>query len=249
MTAVLLLPAAAFAVTEKAVQKPAKVKTANPATAADSSALSGKVVETMNSGGYTYVLIQKKDKKIWVAVPQMEGVTVGQNMAFEPGSEMVNFTSKSLNRTFDNIIFSTGPASSRRASAAAASSKDEVKAGIGSNAASSPAEKGIKVEKAAGPDAFTIGAVFAKRAELNTKTAVVRGKVVKVSQGIMGANWIHLQDGTGEAGKKTHDLVVTTQDLPNVGEIVTVKGTVSTDKDFGAGYKYDVLIEKASIQR
>ncbi len=65
----------------------------------------------------------------------------------------------------------------------------------------------------------------------------------------MGANWIHLQDGTGDAEKMTHDLVVTTQDLPKVGEIMTVSGTVSKDKDFGAGYKYNVLIEKASIQR
>lgn len=72
------------------------------------SALSGKVVETMNSGGYTYVCLEKSGKKTWVAVPEMK-VTMGQNMTFQPGAEMVNFESKSLKRKFDKIIFSGGP--------------------------------------------------------------------------------------------------------------------------------------------
>lgn len=70
--------------------------------------ISGKVVETMDSGGYTYVCLEKNGKKTWVAVPQMK-VVKGKNMSFEPGNEMVNFKSKTLNRTFDKIIFSGGP--------------------------------------------------------------------------------------------------------------------------------------------
>jgi hypothetical protein len=69
--------------------------------------ISGKVVETMNSGGYTYILIDSGDKKIWGAVPTME-VTVGQEIQLLPGQTMTNFNSKSLNRTFDSVIFSTG---------------------------------------------------------------------------------------------------------------------------------------------
>jgi hypothetical protein len=74
----------------------------------DTSALSGKVVETMDSGRYTYVCLEKSDKKLWLAVPKMK-VVVGQNMVFKPGLEMVNFESKTLNRKFDKIIFSQGP--------------------------------------------------------------------------------------------------------------------------------------------
>lgn len=239
MAAALIVPTTVFAAPEKAAQKSAKVKESKP-EAADSSSLSGKVAETMNSGGYTYVLLEKKGKKTWVAVPEMK-VAVGQEMTFQPGAEMANFPSKSLGRTFDKIIFSGGPAQPQGASASPAGHE-------GSKAAAVSADKGIKVEKATGPNAFTVADIFAKRAELGQKTAVVRAKVVKVSAGIMGSNWIHLQDGTGDAGKKTHDLVVTTQELPAVGDIVTVSGTVAVDKDFGAGYKYSVLIEKASIQ-
>jgi hypothetical protein len=244
MIAALIMPSAVFAATEKSAEKPAKARTKKSETSADSSTLSGKVAETMNSGGYTYVLLEKKGKKIWVAVPEMK-IAVGQEIAFQPGSEMVNFPSKSLGRTFDKIIFSGGPAQPKQVSAGGKAAVS----GIGSTASAAPAEKGIKVEKATGPNAYTVGDIFAKRAELGTKTAVVRAKVVKVSQGIMGSNWIHVQDGTGDSGQRTHDLVVTTQDLPNVGDIVTINGTVSVDKDFGAGYRYSVIIEKASIQR
>ena len=244
MIALLLAPAAASAVTEKAAQEPAKTEKkaekAKPDHPTGTSSLSGKVAETMNSGGYTYVLLEKKGKKIWVAVPQMS-VTVGQKLELQPGQEMVNFHSESLNRTFDSIIFSAGPAQPQGASAAPAGHE-------GSKAAAVSAEKGVKVEKATGPNAYTVADIFAKRTELGQKTAVVRAKVVKVSPRIMGSNWIHLQDGTGDTEKKTHDLVVTTQDLPAVGDIVTVNGTVAVDKDFGAGYKYSVIIEKASIQ-
>jgi len=70
--------------------------------------LSGKVIETMDSGGYTYVCLEKDAKKIWVAVPQMK-VVKGKNMSFEPGIEMVDFESKTLKRKFDKIYFSGGP--------------------------------------------------------------------------------------------------------------------------------------------
>lgn len=73
-----------------------------------SAAITGKVVETMDAAGYTYVCLEKDGQKTWVAVPQMK-VKKGQTMSFNPGSEMVNFESKTLKRKFDRIIFSDGP--------------------------------------------------------------------------------------------------------------------------------------------
>ena len=77
----------------------------------------------------------------------------------------------------------------------------------------------------------------------------VRGKVVKNSRMIMGKNWLHLQDGTGEPDKKQHDLVVTTMADATEGEIVTVEGVVAANRDFGAGYNYQVLIENAKVEK
>ncbi len=75
--------------------------------AEDTSVLSGKVIETMDSGGYTYVQIEKNGTKTWVAVPSTK-VVKGQNISFSPGMEMQNFESKTLKRKFDRIVFSGG---------------------------------------------------------------------------------------------------------------------------------------------
>ncbi len=208
----------------------------------EDAALSGKVVETMNTGGYTYLRIEKKGKKIWAAVPEMK-VTVGQKISLIPGQEMNNFTSKTLNRTFEKIIFSPGPI------AAAAGTKDAVagSASTGSKGAVVASAEKVSVDKAQGPDAYTVAEIYAGKSKLNKKTVKVRGKVVKVSAGIMGKNWVHLQDGSGDPEKGTNNLVMTTQDLPNKGDVVTMNGTLYEDKDFGAGYKYAVIVEEASI--
>lgn len=208
------------------------------------SSLSGKVVETMDSGGYTYLCIEKDGKKTWAAVLEMK-VAVGQEIALQPGYEMVNFTSKTLNRSFDKIIFSTGPASQEGAG--------DVKSFHGKAAGSkettvAPGEK-IQVEKASGSNAYTVAELYEKKTELDKKNVTVRGKVVKVSSGIMGRNWLHIQDGSGNQKDGTNDLVVTSNELAAVEDTVTASGTLYKDKDFGSGYKYDVIVEQASIKK
>lgn len=85
---------------------PQAAQPAVPAVQA-SGGLSGNVVETMNSGGYTYVCLENSGKKTWVAMPQTK-VSVGQQVTCKPGMEMKNFTSKTLKRTFESVIFSDG---------------------------------------------------------------------------------------------------------------------------------------------
>jgi hypothetical protein len=67
----------------------------------------GKVLETMDSGGYTYVLVDENGQKIWVAVMQAK-VKVGDTVEFPDSPPMVNFQSKTLKRTFEKIIFAPG---------------------------------------------------------------------------------------------------------------------------------------------
>lgn len=78
------------------------------APAAAPAGISGKVVETVDAGGYTYVQLQKGSEKTWVAFPAAQ-VKVGQELSLPAGNVMTNFTSKSLNRTFEKIIFTNGP--------------------------------------------------------------------------------------------------------------------------------------------
>jgi hypothetical protein len=240
---ILALPVAVSGADKPASAPAAPLPKGHPALPApqETPALTGKVLETMESGGYTYINLQQdKGKKIWVAVPKTK-ISVGKKVDLVPGEEFTNFTSKTLNRTFDKIIFSLGPVPKKGA-------KGDAKpaAAPGSKVAVVAAEN-VKIEKSADANAYTIAELFAKKGKLNGKKVVVKGKVVKVSQHIMKRNWIHIQDGTGSADKKNHDLVVTTQALPADGQTITVKGTLLKDKDFGSGYKYDVLIDNAEI--
>ncbi|MGR3221091.1 MAG: DNA-binding protein [Candidatus Anammoxibacter sp.] len=214
--------------------------------------LIGKVIETMDGGGYTYILLQSGAKQAWVAIRETK-VSVGQNVALEPGIEMSEFTSKSINRTFKTIIFSNGLLSGNGSvygggKSPHGSSKEKLST-AGSKGHTPPAEDNIKVDKASEENAYTIVELFEKRSELNKKSIVLKGKVVKASAQIMGKNWLHIQDGTGYSQNGTNDIVVTTKDLPSVGDVVIVKGILYTDKDFGSGYKYDVIIEHARVTK
>ncbi len=103
----------------------------------------------------------------------------------------------------------------------------------------SPVEQ---VEPAEG--AIQIAELMNNRSQYEGKTVKVTGKCVKVNAEIMGRNWIHLQDGSGE----NFDLTLTTDEAVEVGSIVTMEGTVALNKDFGAGYRYEVIMEDAKVQ-
>jgi hypothetical protein len=68
----------------------------------------GKVTQTMNSGGYTYVeAADEKGVKTWLALPEIK-VAVGDNIEFPDTPPMVNFQSKTLKKTFEKISFIPG---------------------------------------------------------------------------------------------------------------------------------------------
>jgi len=62
----------------------------------------------------------------------------------------------------------------------------------------------------------------------------------------MDRNWVHLKDGTSSGGKS--DLTFTTIDTVKVGDVVTMEGTVTLDKEYGAGYVYELVVESALLK-
>ncbi len=212
-----------------AVPPPTPAATATAPTSAPADGqISGTVLESMDSGGYTYAKIDRGGSAVWVAGPATK-IAVGAKVGAMTGTLMNGFRSDTLQRTFDQIWFvSAFPGATPAA---------ESHAGSGATAS---IEKG---EPAAGGQ--TVAAVFAGKDTLAGTPVVVRGQVVKLNIGIMGRNWIHLRDGTGGPG--TNDLLVTTAGTAAVGDVVVARGTLATNRDFGGGYKYDVLIENASI--
>ncbi len=233
---------------EKTASAAVKVeKNADATQSPADSALKGKVVETMNSGGYTYALLDRNGVKTWVAIPETK-IKVGEVVTFQPGAEILNFRSRTLNREFKRIIFSGGLLSPN-AGANSTSMSMGMYSPHGGMTAPVTFTGDVHVKKATGPNAYTVAELYEKAASLDRKKVKVRGRVVKVLPNIMGKNWIHIQDGSGDPAKSTNDLVVTSQDLPSVGDVVTVSGTLYKDKDFGAGYKYRVIVEEANVVR
>jgi len=87
---------------------PGKQASSGAASAAPAAAeVSGTVVQTMNAGGYTYALLDKDGAQIWCAMPETQ-IKVGDDIAVAPGAPMYNFNSRSLNKTFETIYFTSG---------------------------------------------------------------------------------------------------------------------------------------------
>lgn len=203
--------------------------------------VTGEVLEVLQVDSYTYLRMRTVNGETWGAVPTAQ-VKKGAIVTLDDITVMNNFESKTLKRTFKTVVFGNlaGPAGAAGKSAA-------VSPHTGAPKAAETLD--VKVPKAVGANARTVGEILAKPADVKDKPVLVRGKVVKFSGGIMGRNWIHLQDGTGAAADKTNDLLVTTTEQAKVGDVVTAKGVVRVDKDFGAGYVYKALVENAALQR
>ncbi|MFW5906226.1 MAG: DNA-binding protein [Desulfobia sp.] len=245
----------------------------------------GKVSETFDSGGYTYLKLDTEAGEKWAATAQTD-VQKGEDVALKSGPVMRDFHSESLDRTFPEIIFSGGLVGE---SSAGAGQVAGMMGSQGSNVADSGQEEAdfqnalqseggggsmsssmqqpdsqdvsggseksiteaqdISVEKSSAENGYTIGEIYSEAGELDGEEVRVRGKVVKVLPNIMGKTWVHLQDGTGSAGENTHDLVFTSEEdnMPGKGQEVEMQGVLAKDKDFGAGYSYKVIVEKAEI--
>jgi hypothetical protein len=226
--------------------------------------IKGKVVETFPSGGYTYVQVDTGSEKAWAAASSSEA-KVGDAVSFSGQMPMENFESKSLKRNFEKIYFvdeiavegskpkgqkgadalppghpQLEPKAGAAAEGALPSGHPPVKPKAGAAAAALDASK---VEKA--PGGSTVVDIFAGKDALAGKKVTVRGLVVRYNASILDRNWLRLRDASCKDGSP--DLSVTTKAETEVGRIVTVSGVLATNKDFGSGYRYEVLVEDATI--
>jgi hypothetical protein len=217
---------------------------AGPATAPASvnSTVTGEVLEVKGVEVYTYLRLKTAQGEVWAAVNKAP-VVKGAKVTLTNVMTMQNFESKELKKTFPTILFASleGAGSGPGTGAVAT----DPHAGM----TKAPVEAmDVKVAKATGANAVTVAEVVSKADKLKDKPVRVQGKVVKYNAGIMGKNWIHLRDGSGSATDSSNDILVTTDANAKIGDVVTVSGVVHTNKDFGAGYSYKVLIEDATVK-
>ncbi len=212
------------------------LKTAPMPAPAPMSNITGKLLERIDASPYSYLKIQSAKGEVWAAVPETKLEKGAEVTIFNP-MQMDHFESKTLKRKFDVVFFGT--------TEAPATPNPAVQHAM---AAKGPADApDVKVDKAMGPDARTVAEIHAQKMALKEKPITIHGKVVKFTAQVMGKNWIHLRDGSGDSAKGDNDITVTTQSAAKVGDTVLVKGIVRINKDFGAGYTYDVIVEDAKI--
>jgi hypothetical protein len=172
----------------------------------------------------------------WAAISRRDDLEEGETYYFDNWLEQKNFPSKELDRTFESILFiqfiSSDPFAANRA--ATPGKKGSSRVGNMEIEPMEPAEGGI-----------TVAELFKNREAYNGKEVVVRGEVVKFTTAVMKRNWVHIQDGTAHGTQ--YDLTITTTESVSQGDVVTFKGKIILDKDFGYGYNYEVLMEDAIL--
>ena len=205
--------------------------------AAEASSHSGghtvKVEEVLNTEKYSYLNVTENGEKFWIAIPRME-VEIGGTYHYTDALLKHNFESKEYNRVFETIYLVSDIHSH------SAESGGSTAHGAGDSGNQS--QDAVNVEPAKG--SLQLAELISNKEKYKDKTVQVTGKCVKVNPMIMGRNWVHIQDGSGDG----LDLTITTSENVQLNEIVTFEGVIALNKDFGAGYKYDVIMEQAKLK-
>lgn len=201
------------------------------------------VNETMNSGGYTYLRVNESGKELWLAAPIIK-IQKGDKVYYSGVTEMKNFHSKTLEKTFETIIFVDQITKNPWKSESKSDDMAEMEANPHKNTMTKK-KQDISIEPL--KNGYTIDKIYADKESLKGKTIQIKGQVVKFNPSILNTNWVHIQDGSGN--DNTCDLVITTQEFFNVGDVVVFEGTVVTDKDLGSGYKFPLMLEKAHTKK
>lgn len=193
---------------------------------------SGDLVETFNSGGYTYAHLKTDKGSVWAAGPKTT-INKDDKVSFIGKVAMIDFYSKSLDRKFENIYFVDS----------------FIINGEKTGTMAVDPHKKINTPRAAALKSFSkarngqdIAEVLKNKDELAGKTIRLRGQVSKYTASVMGKNWLHIRDSSSD-----QDITLTTDASAKLDDIVLVEGKLILDKDYGYGYVYQVLIEDAKL--
>lgn len=195
--------------------------------------LTGQVLETMDAGGYTYILLQTGGNKVWAAGPTTP-VKQGDTVTVSTGMPMEKFHSKALERDFDLLYFS--------GQIQVAGQSDTSGYMDPHKSSNNPQDNEPVANITKAEHGKTIAEVFAHQSQLAGQSVRVRGQVVKYTPKVLGKNWLHLQDSSGH-----QRLVVSTLSEAKIGNVVVAEGKLAFNKDLGYGYVYEVLMEDAKL--
>lgn len=186
-----------------------------------------KVKEILPASKYLYLLVQENNEEFWIAVRKQD-IQIGETYFYNGGLLKTNFKSNEHDKVFDKIYLVTSL----------------VKSNHGDHVNKKKLEfkdpkivKSKKILEVKG--SIKISELVNNQKKYEGKTVQISGRCSKTNPNIMGRNWIHIKDGSMD----NYDLVITSDHFVKEGSMVTIKAKVTLEKDFGAGYKYDLILE------
>jgi len=197
-----------------------------------------KVKEIIQGVDYSFLLVTENNRDYWMAVGKTDA-EIDDVVYYENALLMNNFKSKELDRVFEEILFVENISESPQISKPIPLDSLQLKPKKGK-----VLKEDIHVERA--PGGITISELYKNKTNYANKKVLIRGQVVKINKNIMDRNWVHLKDGTSDAGKS--DLTFTMLTEVKVGDIVTLEGIVALDKEYGAGYVYPLIVENSILK-
>jgi hypothetical protein len=209
-----------------------------PPAEAPANVLRGNVAEVIQVSQYTYLRL---DSGEWAAVASAPGLTVGTAVTVLAQTQMTDFSSPSLGRTFPKIWFGMLEGAAPVARAA------EPTGVMPAKAPPPPAVKdALQAVEASGALPLRVVDIYSERAVLAGQRVKVKGTVDRGSL-VQGVYYLHLKDGTGAPADKSDDLLcLSTVELAK-GAAVTLEGVVAVNKDVGMG-PVPVVLDQAVVR-
>jgi len=192
-----------------------------------------------SENNYVYLKVQEGEEQFWISTVNQE-INVGETYYYNEALLKTNFESNEHNRVFDKIYLVTNLVSAAHGNSPE-NGTEKTQEGIAKSSKEETQSNPKRIIEQKG--SIKIAELVKDPKKFEGKTVQISGECVKVNAGIMDRNWIHLKDGS----KDDFDLVVTTDVIVPVGKVVTMKALVTLNKDFGAGYKYDLILENGII--
>ncbi len=198
------------------------------------------VNEVLPTSKYVYLNVNEGDKQYWIATGKKE-IEKGETYYYKRGLLKTNFESKEYNRVFETVYLVTNLVAEIHGN-----STENLIASNTKTKQYEPVKEDIpmrtdKVIQQTG--SMKIADLVSDPKKYEGKTVRLTGTCTKINAGIMNRNWIHLKDGSND----DFDLVITSDAFVPEGSTVTIEALVVLDKDFGAGYIYEIILENGVI--
>lgn len=201
------------------------------------------VNETLPADKYIYLNVTENGKRFWIAT-RTQDITLGGTYFYREGLLKTNFESKEYQKTFDTIyLISNLVPKAHGGNTLPPPTVPDFNNTPEDKPESSPATNSTSESVTSQEGSIKIAEIVDNPEKYENKTVQITGKIVKVNPNIMNRNWYHLQDGS----KDDFDLVVTSDTYVPEGHVVTIKAEVHRNVDFGAGYKYELILENGEI--